>query len=214
MSDQNHKLPWGSAADAFSPFSSEDEHSLRAFVADVRELSGMRFFDQVSGRFTVTLGSKDGAKSDAKEPDNEALRAAITMFRQLYVPSEDGSFRSNLNRMKRSARQRKGPATVEARELLNEYASNEKKIVDGGIGMGLVLGERKVSNWEIVDAYMHGKYLHGQNEKTKLVEALDSIPAFPRQTFYMSIYEVTAQYSVFANLIEIVLDELGADPGD
>lgn len=195
-------------AEAFRPFEEEEIEVLRGFVEDVRKLGGMRFYSQVSGK--ITLKSKRGGPlvAETTEPDDEALRAALTLFRQLYSHGEPGSFNTVLNLLKNNVSDRDGKERDAAMRYLKDFKFVGKELIRRGIGVGLTIDDRSFSAREIIDLYLHGKYLHGRNEKGKVVSTLDQIPAIPRHTLYVTVHKLTHLYWTLANLVDLLLDDV------
>src|SRR5690349_17981864 len=92
----------------FRPFSRQESDVLRAFVESVRRLGAMRFFEEVPQQATQKFDN-NGMSSEMDEPDDEAVRAAITQFRQIYDHKEPNSFQRAMKVLKRSAHELNGP---------------------------------------------------------------------------------------------------------
>jgi hypothetical protein len=118
----------------------------------------MSFFDQVPKSASITY-DQNGTKSEMEEPDDEAVRAAITAFRQIYTKSEPTSAAVALNVLERSIRARKGPQQAQARAAIKELRDSLNEIVDRGIGLGIVFerpsGSDPVPPLKILDTYFH-----------------------------------------------------------
>lgn len=80
-----------------------------------------------------------------------------------------------------------------------------------GIGMAIVFenpepGEqRRMTAEKIIDAYLHGKYLHSGNDKSKVADDLDGIPVMSRLTFYSVMLNLGNVYWCVANAVDRVL---------
>jgi GH25 family lysozyme M1 (1,4-beta-N-acetylmuramidase) len=60
---------------------------LTDFVTNVRRLGRMWFFEKVPKSASITYNAS-GACTDMADPDDEAVRAAVTAFRQIYRSSQ------------------------------------------------------------------------------------------------------------------------------
>jgi hypothetical protein len=162
----------------------------------------MRFFKEVPQTATQHIGGK-GMASEMEDPDDEAVRAAITQFRQIYSPNEPHSFNSAMKILKRSAYERDGADTAEVIALLDGHLQAAREAVNGGIGVGIVFespaGNEDVGPREIIDAYFHGHYLHSGNPKSDLAKRLDGLEPWPRYTLYTVMLRLHNVYWQAAN---------------
>jgi hypothetical protein len=149
--------PLAKPLEAYRPFTRQESRTLREYVANVRELASMRFFEQVPHQFTVASDTP----FSMEEADTEAVRAAVALLRQLYTPSEPTSSAVVLNIPKKSAHERAGPMREEAIKELRDLASWTREIVAAGTGIGVVFddgdSQRNVKPAEILDADFHGR---------------------------------------------------------
>jgi hypothetical protein len=192
----------------YRPFSSSESAVLRGFVENVRRLALMRFFEEVPQQATQTIGA-NGLGSEMEEPDDEAVRSAITQFRQIYSHGEPHSFNKAINTLKKSAHGHGGPHRDEAIELLDGHLQAGKAALKGGIGLGIVFetpdGQRPIDPETILDAYFHGYYLHSGNEKSDLTRRLDELQPWPRYTLYTVMLQLRNVYWMAANAVDRVL---------
>ena len=83
-----------------------------------------------------------------------------------------------------------------------------KQIIDGGVGIGIVFDhgthQTSVDPSEILDAYIHGRYLHSGNDLSELVARLDDV-GLGRFTLYHVMRELAKAYWVIANGVERIL---------
>jgi hypothetical protein len=194
----------------YRPFTTAESNVLRGFVDDVRRLSEMSFFEQVPKRASVTFDER-GMSFDMKEPTDEALRAAITQFRQLYDHDEPHSFRRAVDLLKRSAHEHGGERRDTAIRDLDRYVEDEREILRRGIGLGIVFeaptgNQERIDVRTIIDAYFHGHYLHTGNPKSALARRLDDLQPWPRYTLYVVMLALRNLYWLAANAAQRVLD--------
>jgi hypothetical protein len=178
------------------------------FVADVRRLGKMRFFDQVPTSASLNWGA-EGARATMDEPDDEAVRAAVSAFRQIYASDEPTSVARTLSILKRSVRARGGADRDDALEAIRDLKMWLTEILDHGIGMGITFDDGqhqdRVDARRILDTYFHGKYLHSGNAKTALARRLDDLEPWPRYTLYSVMWKLTRAYWIIASVAELAL---------
>jgi hypothetical protein len=87
------------ADEIYSPFNSSDTRRLRAYVQRMEHLVSSTFFQP--GMNTLTLSAEAGGplKSTLDYPGEEAVRAVVGLFRQLYNHHEQTSYNSILKLM-------------------------------------------------------------------------------------------------------------------
>jgi len=173
----------------------------------------MEFFKKVPSSFNVA----PDAEVSMTEPTDEEVRAAVTLFRQIYTSTEATSAASVLKLLRRSARERDGHLSDAAIKDLRDLGRWTNEILAKGTGMGIVFDhhdrQEAVRPAEILNAYFHGHYLHSGNDLSELAERLDEV-GVPRFTFYNVMRDMTRAYSVIANGIDRILaveDLLDAD---
>jgi hypothetical protein len=178
------------------------------FVTDVRRLREMKFIEQAPKTASLTFDER-GTRYEMEEPDDEAVRAAITQFRQIYTPSEPHSFNRTMKLLKRTIHECDGPDREEALALFDGHIDAAKEAL-GTVGIGISFerpdGVEDMTPERIIDAYMHGHYLHGGNKLTELAKQLDALQPWPRYTLYSVMYALTAVYWNAANATDIVLN--------
>jgi len=194
---------------AYRPFSRLESDLLRGFVENVRRLGQMQFFKEVPATATQRM-KPDGWESEMREPDDEALRAAITQFRHVYAHNEPHSFQKAMNLLKRSAHEHGGSERDAVIELLEGHLEAERNAVKKAAVMGIVFerpsGTEAIDTRKIIDAYFHGYYLHSGNEKSALAKELDRLQPWPRYTMYRAMLLLLNVYWPAANAAQRVLD--------
>jgi hypothetical protein len=196
--------------EVYRPFTVEESALLNGFVASVRRLGRMRFFDQVP---TTASQHWDGAgiRGEMKEPDDEAVQAAIGAFRPIYKASEPQSAAAILNILKRSVRARAGDRRDDSLEEIASLRKWQQDELKAGIGLGITFEypthQHRVDPAAILDAYFHGQYLHYANDKSQLASRLDGLDPWPRYTLYTVMGKLTRVYWVIANVVELILKE-------
>jgi hypothetical protein len=178
----------------------------------------MRFFEQVPRKASITFDER-GLRSEMDEPDDEAVRAAITQFRQIYDHDEPNSFHKAMNLLKRSAHEHDGAQRDEVIALLDGHLDAGQVAMGAGVGIGIVFehpeGQQQMDSRRIINAYFHGHYLHSGNPKTELARRLDDLQPLPRYTLYNVMLLLRNVYSNAANAVDRVLEApeiLDTDP--
>jgi len=168
----------------------------------------MQLFKEVPTQATQRFG-QGGMYGEMEEPNDEAVRAAITQFRQIYAHNEPHSFQKALKLLKRSAHDHDGPERAETIALLDGHLDAEREALNRGIGLGIVLerptGSQSIDTRTIIDAYFHGHYLHSGNKKTELARQLDELQPWPKYTLYTVMLRLHNVYWVAANAVDRVL---------
>ncbi len=170
---------------------------------------GCGFFEQVP-KHASTIIDERGMTAEMDEPDDEAVRAAVSAFRQIYTETEPTSAAGLLNLLHRSVRQRGSSERQEALAAISVLKGWMSDTVSAGIGFGIVFDhghkQHAVDPREILDAYFHGHYLHSGNEKSELVRRLDDLQPWARYTLYNVMWALTRVYWVIANNVELILN--------
>lgn len=191
----------------YRPFTVRETEILRDFVVDVRLLGGMSLFEQVPKKASVTWDAEAGHSTEMKEPSDESVRAALTVFRQLYTGSEPHSFKVVINLLKASVHDYGGPRRQEALDFFAYYPEEHRNRMRPGIGISFENPDgsgHDIDTATIIDAYAHGLYLHGTNEKSKLARQLDDLRPLPRFTFYRAMYDLADLYWMAGNVVDVI----------
>jgi hypothetical protein len=189
--------------DVYRPFTGPEVARLSHFIDEARRLGNMQLFKETPTKASFGFSVEEGETTSMDEPNEEAVRAAITVLRQLYKHNEPHSFRNTIKLLKQNVCEHDGPHRDAALTELDAYFVGEKQAL-AGIGMAFVIenpkGERKqIDTRTMLDAYFHGKYLHGGNEKAKLAAILDDLAPFAQLTFYSVMLKLSNLYWGTAN---------------
>jgi hypothetical protein len=204
--------PLAKPREVYRPFTPSESELLRGYVASVRRLGRMRFFDELPNTASQHWGD-EGVRGEMQEPDDEAVQAAVGAFRPIYKRNEPQSAAAILNLLKRSIRARDGAKRQEALAAIASFAEWEQHELKAGIGLGIRFEyptrEEQVDPAKILDAYFHGQYLHNANDKSDLARRLDDLDPWPRYTLYTVMGRLTRVYWVIANVVELIFEEPG-----
>jgi hypothetical protein len=202
--------PLAKPTEVYRPFTPSESELLRGYVASVRRLGRMRFFEQLP-KTASQHWDDEGIRGEMQEPDDEAVQAAIGAFRPIYKRNEPQSAGAILKLLKRSVRARDGAKRKDALEAIASLAEWQQHELKAGIGLGIRFEyptrEEQVDPAKILDAYFHGQYLHNANDKTQLARRLDELDPWPRYTLYTVMGRLTRVYWVIANVVDLILND-------
>jgi hypothetical protein len=94
------------AADIYTPFSPQETRRLRSYIADVEELVGSTFFQPGEQKLTLSAELGGPLQSSLTYPGEEAVRAVVGLFRQLYNHHEPTSYHQILKLLSRHSHER------------------------------------------------------------------------------------------------------------
>lgn len=170
----------------------------------------MRFFGQVPHRYHVLTADATRGIGRMDDPNLEDLRAAMTLFRQLYRDTEPTSAVRVLKLLRQSARDRGGPRCAQAISELRDLGRVLRRAAKRGGGMRITLqapsgGTRAIETRQIVDAYLHGWCLHSGNEHRAMLATLDRLYPIPQFDLYAVMHDSSRAYLVLAEHVDAVL---------
>jgi hypothetical protein len=204
MSDSVLRL----AAEIYSPFNVRETRRLRGYVSDVEELVGSAFFQPGEQKLTLSADMGGPLQTTLVYPGEEAVRAVVGLFRQLYNHHEPTSYHQVFKLLSRHAHERgsehRAAAVVELRALRDW----EKDALRPTIGLtwqharsdGSIAYEEDLTPEVLIDLFLHGKYLHKGNEKS------DKLAAWPlahvaQQVFFSAMTALSQVYWVGRNVV-------------
>lgn len=200
------------AAEIYAPFDERQTRRLRQYVADVEELVESAFFQP--GEQTLTLSAEMGGplQSTLVYPGEEAVRAVVGLFRQLYNHREPTSYNQTLKLLGRHVHDRGGPHRDAASAELKALRECEKDALRPSIALkwqhcrpdGSVAYYEDLTPEVLIDLFLHGHYLHKENEKS------DKLDAWPlthvaQQSFFGAMGSLSQVYWVGANVVREIL---------
>jgi hypothetical protein len=200
------------AADVYTPFDERETKRLRQYVADVEEMVASAFFQP--GKQTLTLSAEMGGplQSTLIYPGEEAVRAVVGLFRQLYNHHEPTSYHQVLKLLGRHVHDRDGDHRDAALAELKALREWEKDALQPGMALrwqhcrpdGSVAHEEDLTPAVLIDLFLHGRYMHKGNEKS------DKLDAWPlahvaQQSFFDAMHGLSQVYWVGANVVREIL---------
>lgn len=205
--------------DIYTPFSTLEVRRLQRYVDRVNQLRESSFFEHPGHRMKGTLvgvGVVQNLRVDS--PGEEAVRAVVGLFRELYVDSNETSAKAVLGILDRHARLRRCALATQAREELRTFRDRltNRKLKDPyGVYLeeepsGSALVERPPS--QIVDLWLNGEYLHYDLEKADQLGELEPATEMMRMTLHSAIRDYAREWSAIARFTAVALRELSLQP--
>lgn len=204
------------AEEIYTPFDGRDTRRLRTYVADVEDLVGSTFFQPGEQKLTISAEMGGPLQSKLVYPGEEAVRAVIGLFRQLYNHREPTSYHQILKLLGRHANERASPLRDAAVTQLKTLREWEKEALRPTIALrwqharpdGSIAHEEDLTPEVLIDLFLHGKYLHKGNEKS------DKLDAWPlahllQQSLFTAMFGLSQVYWVGRNVVTEVLKSPG-----
>lgn len=200
------------AAKIYSRFDVGESRRLRSYVTDVEELVGSAFFQPSEQKLTLSAELGGPLESTLTYAGEEAVRAVVGLFRQLYNHREPTSYNQILKLLSRHAHERASEHRVAAITELKALREWEKEALRPVIALkwrharpdGSIAYEEDLTPEVLIDLFLHGKYLHKGNEKS------DKLDAWPfahllQQSFFGAMTALSQVYWVGRNVVQEVL---------
>jgi hypothetical protein len=188
------------AEETYAPFDAHETRRLRGYISDVEELVGSRFFQPGEQKLTLSAEIGGPLQSTLVYPGEEAVRAVVGLFRQLYNHHEPTSYHQILKLLSRHAHERgaehRDAAVAELKSLRPAIDLKwQHARPDGSIAY-----EEDLTPEVLIDLFLHGKYLHKGNEKS------DKLDAWPyahllQQSFFGAMFGLSQVYWVGRNVV-------------
>jgi hypothetical protein len=203
--------PLSHAAEVYAAFDRTETHRLCQYVADVEELVTSSFFAAGNHSVTISGSTDESLTTTLTYPGEEAVRAVVGIFRQLYLHHEPTSYHQILKLLGRHVHERDSSLRDAATAALRELRDWEKEVLKPKIALSMEHGAADGSSVQedltpavLIDLFLHGKYLHKGNEKS------DKLAAWPlahlaQHTFMGTMVDLSQVYWVGANVVREVL---------
>ncbi|HEV3000031.1 MAG TPA: hypothetical protein VGW75_04755 [Solirubrobacteraceae bacterium] len=197
----------------YSPFSVVETARLRQFVADVEELAASTFFENPGGKITIRAGIDQTLTTQFNYAGEEAVRAVVGLFRQLYSHNEPTSFHAICQLLADHVRERGSELMREALDALNEYRELERRILKGEGEIAMQMTRRHTDGTEtterltprlLIDLFLHGHYLHKGNAKSDKL-AQWPIPDMAKHVFFGAITRLRNLWWAGRNAVRRIL---------
>jgi hypothetical protein len=200
------------AAEIYSPFDARESRRLRTYVADVEELVGSTFFQPSEQKLTVSSEIGGPLQTTLAYPGEEAVRAVVGLFRQLYAHHEPTSYHQIFKLLSRHAHNRESEHRDTATAELRALRDWEKEALKPTMALtwqharadGSIEFEEDLTPEVLIDLFLHGKYLHKGNAKS------DKLDAWPlahvaQDSFFGAMTTLSHVYWVGHNVVAEVL---------
>jgi hypothetical protein len=195
--------PLEHVAEIYSPFDAAETDRLQTYVLDVETLTQLGFFAD-PGRSLRREGVKIGNRINLLDIDEEAVRAVVGLFRSLHLPGERTSFFKTFDMLKRHVVRGSSRRAPVLREL-DAFLHWEKELLDR-TSTKIVVRGRTITAHEIVDAYLHGHYLHKDAGLWRRT-GLHAVPkGLSKNEFLNVMYTVAQVYWVGRNVVKSILN--------
>lgn len=199
------------ASEIYSPFDVRETRRLRQYIADVEELTGSAFFQPSDRRLTLSAVAGGSLESTLAYPGEEAVRAVVGLFRQLYNHREPTSYHQALKLLGEHVHQRDSDHRSAATAELKALREWEKDALRPTVGLhwqhrGLdgSVGSEELTPAVLIDLFLHGRYLHKGNEKS---DKLDAWPLahLAQHRFFGAMLDLARVWWVGRNVVSKVL---------
>jgi hypothetical protein len=193
-------------AEIYAPFDEGEVFWLRTYVRLVTELTDSSFFNTAKD-MSLTIGAETGSplSEELEYPGEEAVRAIVGPFRQLYNHNERSSFDAVLGILSHRVRERPSPRQRAALDDLRGLKKWKKQALrHQGFAMNL-------SGWrpgprDIIDLFFNALYFHPDHEKARVLTG-DVPEAVLRFEFLTTVQVLTKAFVVGRQAVQLALDE-------
>jgi hypothetical protein len=154
MTDSPLRYP----AEIYAPFNEGDAARLRTYVRLVDDLVGSSFFEAAKD-MSLTIGAEmEGpASEELTYPGEEAVRAVVAPFRQLYNHREPSSYDAVLNLLSDHVHDRESLRQAEAQEALRDLKKWKREALRFQ-GFAMNLNGWRPAPKDIIDLFFNGLY--------------------------------------------------------
>ncbi len=208
MTDSPLRYP----AEIYAPFNEGDAARLRTYVRLVDDLVGSSFFEAAKDMSLIIGAEMEGpASEELTYPGEEAVRAVVAPFRQLYNHREPSSYDAVLNLLSDHVHDRESLRQAEAQEALRDLKKWKREALRFQ-GFAMNLNGWRPAPKDIIDLFFNGLYFHSDHEQAGILDG--GMPdAFLRFEFLMTVQILARVFAVGRNVVRIVLDETAVLPG-
>lgn len=189
----------------YSRFDARESALLHGFVSDVEAITESAFFRNPGGSLQIKFAGNEPLTTQLEYAGEEAVRAVVGLFRQLYDHKEPTSFTSMYKILAANVRRRESLLQRDALDALRDLRDEEKARLRRTQGVTLVVNGVELTPRVLIDLFLHGRYLHKGNEKSA---RLDRIPMgqIPQSEFHGVMTSLVALYWEMRNVVARVLD--------
>ena len=148
--------------------------------------------------------SKTGMQTEVEYAGDEAVRAALLLFRALYRDDEPASFKRTLAILRARAVALGGPSSEALTELLDEVGRGYRKLLRSADPM-LVLsdsstnGEPPRRTRQVIEDWLNGEHFHWDSDRAKRLSEHEP-PELLLFSFLSAIMQASAAYDALAEV--------------
>lgn len=189
---------------AFTPITAAQLAELRRFKSQVEKLTECSLF--TAKKDTLTISYEDGGGVElVHETEQEPVRAAAPIFRQLYTPNEHGSARRASNILKQSANARGGPDADKLIALMkyHEAALRDLDKANGGFAINFNGDELRFK--QIIELLVNAEIMHNDVDKAAAFTALEGFVWFQ---FIGALVAFRDRHWLMRNCVTAALEQL------
>jgi hypothetical protein len=198
--------PLERAAEIYAPFDAGETARLRQYVEDVQDLAASSFFKNPGQKVTLSWSDDDRTlRTELDYAGEEAVRAVVPLFRQLYNPTEPTSYVQVLKLLSRHVKARESALQADAIEALRDLRRGQQQILTQPMGQ-IVMNAEELTPAALVDLFLHGHYLHKGNEKSEKL-AQWPVTDLLRHSFFTTMLQLRNLYWIGRNVVLRVLAE-------
>ena len=206
-------------ADVYTPFDQGEVRRLRRFVDRVDALGASAFIAHPGYRMKGTLvaaGVLENLRVDS--PGEEAVRAVLPLFRELYTDSNPTSAMSALRVLDRRARTRGAPDSLAARNEIRTWRRSLRDRRDHD-PYGVLLEEDRLgcsverAPSYIIDLWFNGEYFHFDDEKAGELGDNEPVTEMMRMSLHSAIRDFTRTWTAIGRFTTVALQEPTLRPG-
>jgi hypothetical protein len=189
---------------ALSPVTAAQLVELRRFKSQVEKLTECSLFK--AKKDTLTISYEDGGVVEmVHETEQEPVRAAAPIFRQLYTPNEHGSARRASNILKQSANARGGPDADKLIALMKHNEAALRILDKANGGFAINFNGEELHFKQIVDLLVNGEIMHSDVDKAAAFAALEGLVWFQ---FIGALVAFRDRYWLVRNCVTTALEHL------
>jgi len=198
-------------AEAFAPFDAAETRRLRRFVRRIEQLRGSSFFETPGHRITATYAGGGLFNIRAESAGDEAVRAVIGPFRELYTDSEPTSAMAALKLLEghaRAADRDRNERLIKHLRALRTAIKKRRQQDPRGVSLDEQAdgGSAAVPPRQIIDMWLYGEHLHYDLAKADRIEEHEVISEMLGFSLESAIRDFTDLWGEIVTLVAAVVD--------
>ncbi len=183
--------------------------AVRRFATQAERLAHRSFFRTTSTKVTISV-DESGLRVSHNLPDDEALSAALPVFRQLYAQGETANAGRVINHISGAAHRAGTEVGREIIALVKGHKRVLRQLNEGSPAMGLVHNGSALTNTDLITYWLYGDQIHWDPEKAAVLEAWPSGLLYQPLVWLLDRY--ARIYWNLGNLARLTIDMSAATP--